>query len=414
MYIWLLNHHAREEGRHPSLSKYLAELGSTVTLFSSSFLHNSFKETKKYRGNQYYIEENKENYRRVYVKTPSYHGNGIKRLVNQLSFAYRSYKVGKLKIKTESTPEVIIGSSVHLFTGVSAYFLAKKSNAKFVFEIRDIWPQTLVDLGAIKEKSLINKVFETIEKFLYKKADLIVSVLPDADKHIVKLGVSREKIEYIPNGIDVEVYNNSLKDKFVEKEAKEFFETNKGKFIVTFAGAHGVANGLNTVIEAAKKLEGLEKYNEQKTHILLIGDGPQKNKLMEQALKLNINNVSFLNKVKKNQIPHVLKKSDACLFHLASTPVFKYGISSNKLFDYMMSGKPMIFAVDTSYDFAKEANNGISIMPENPEEMAKSITILKEMSPKQRKEMGDSGINFVKENHDLKLLASRLINCLSE
>src|SRR5699024_8887774 len=118
-----------------------------------------------------------------------------------------------------------------------------------------------------------------------------------------------------------------------------------------------------------------------KTHILLIGDGPQKNKLMEQALKLNINNVSFLNKVKKNQIPHVLKKSDACLFHLASTPVFKYGISSNKLFDYMMSGKPMIFAVDTSYDFAKEANNGISIMPENPEEMAKSITILKEMSP---------------------------------
>ncbi len=304
MYIWILNHHAREYGRHPSLAKYLAENGENVTLFSSSFLHNTFKETKNYRDGEYYQEEEKDNYKRVYIKTPPYSGNGIKRLLNQLSFSKNAYKVGKKKLQIESTPEVVIGSSVHLFTGISAYFLARKANAKFVFEIRDIWPQTLVDLGALKKDSIVTKVFEKIEKFLYKKADLIVSVLPDGEKHIKKYGITSEKVLYLPNGIDVNNHQNALTKELKSIEIKQFFKDKKESFIISYTGAHGVANGLDTPLEAAALLQLVK--TDKKIEFLFVGDGPEKEKLKQIAKEKNLNNVTFIDRVEKDQVAHIL------------------------------------------------------------------------------------------------------------
>src|SRR5690625_3998025 len=128
---------------------------------------------------------------------------------------------------------------------------------------------------------------------------------------------------------------------------------------------------------------------------------------------MNLDNVTFLNRVEKNQVNHILKHSDVCLFHLNKTPVFKYGISSNKLFDYMISGKPMVFAVETSFDFAKESGNGISIEPENPAKMKNAILDLKRKSKNKLEKIGDNGIQFVQENHDLKKLALKLKEYMS-
>lgn len=414
MNIWILNHHAREEGRHPSIAKYLSEEGVDVTLYSSSFLHNTFEETKSFNKNTTFLIENKEQYKRVYIKTPAYKGNGIKRLINQVSFAYRAFKAGKYIGKADKKPDVIIGSSVHLFTGLAAYFLSKKLKASFVFEIRDLWPQTLIDLGALKEKSPITKVFKMIEKFLYKKADMIISVLPNAHDYITKLNIPAEKIKYIPNGIDLNYYNESISKGFIAEEAIGFFNENEEKFIVTFAGSHGIANGLDTVVKAARELLETEKDDEYKTQILLIGDGPEKVNLRKMAKEYKLDNLTFLNKIDRSQVPHVLKKSNLCLFHLNDTPVFNYGLSSNKLFDYMISGKPMLFAVETSYNFAKEAGNGIGIGSENPKAMAEAIYELKNKSKSDLDLMGESGINFVKENHDLRVLASHLLLSLSK
>lgn len=340
MKIWILNHHAAgNEGRHPSFAKYLSLLGADVTLFTSSFMHNSYKESQKYNGKQYYKEIEVNNYKKVFFKTPPYFNNGAERLINQLCFLYRTYKYGKQKLKVESTPNVIIGSSVHLFTAVSAYLLSRKSTSKFVFEIRDIWPQTLIDLGALKENSIVAKVLKKIEVFLYNKADLIVSVLPNADEHIKKYGIDENKIVYIPNGIDLKKYEESLNSVFSADEAKSFFEKHKNEFIVTFTGAHGIANGLNTVVNAARELEELEKNETYKSHILLVGDGPEKKSLLSQSNKYNLSNITFLNRVKRDQVAHILQMSNCSLFHLRYTPVFQYGLSSNKLFDYMISGK---------------------------------------------------------------------------
>src|SRR5699024_2375971 len=125
-----------------------------------------------------------------------------------------------------------------------------------------------------------------------------------------------------------------------------------------------------------------------KTHILLVGDGPKKRDLISLAKKYNLNNITFLNKVERNQVTHILQKSNCCLFHLKDTPVFQYGLSSNKLFDYMISGKPMIFAVNTSFDFAEAARNGVSIPSDNPAEMANEILLLKNMSESDREKLG--------------------------
>lgn len=407
MNIWILNHHAGDSGRHPTLAKELAEKEHNVQLFSSSFLHNTFEESINYKNNEFYQEKETNNYRRIFIKTPKYYSNGFRRLINQLSFSYRAYQVGRKKLKEESTPEVIIGSSVHLFTGLTAFFLAKKANAKFVFEVRDIWPQTLVDLGALKENSIVTKVFKYIESFLYKKADLIISLLPNADEHIVKYGVSRDKISYVPNGLDVKAFNESIKNEQLNKQLKDYFNENKENLILTYTGAHGVANGLDTIINTANLLK---KHKSIK--FLLVGDGPEKNALIKLSRQYKLDNVTFISRVEKNQVAKILENSDVCLFHLKDTPVFKYGLSSNKLFDYMYSGRPMIFAVNTSYNFAEESQSGIQISPESPKEMANTILELSEMPMSKLTEMGKSGKEFVLENHDYRILAERLIKCL--
>ncbi|MBS4192613.1 glycosyltransferase family 4 protein [Bacillus sp. FJAT-49705] len=412
MRIWILNHHAVKLGRHPGFAKYLTKLGAQVSLFSASFLHNQFVETKDYGPNEFFIKENESGYDRVHIKTPKYYTNGKARLWNQIVFAYRAYKSGIAISKKEGAPDVILGSSVHLFTGLAAYFLSKKLKAKFVFEIRDLWPQTLIDLGALKEKSPVTKVFQSIEKFLYKKADKIISVLPNADEYITRLGIKKEKILYIPNGIDLDWHRESMSHDFTAEEAKQFFEKYQDHFIITFAGSHGTANGLDTVVKAAPLLAAAEEKHKVKTQILLLGEGPEKNNLINMFKQTGCSNITFLNKVDRTQVPHILNQSDLCLFHLKYTPVFKYGISSNKLFDYMLSKKPMIFAVDTSYDFAKEAECGVSIQPDMPEKLVESILYLKNSDQEKRVQMGLNGEKFVEENHSLEKLAEKMYKAI--
>lgn len=407
MNIWILNHHARDTGRHPSLAEYLTRLGENVTLFSSSFEHNNFVETKEYDKN-FFIEENVKEYKRIYIKTPKYKGNGVKRLLNQLVFSVNTYKAGRRVLKDGNKPDVIMGSSVHLFTGLSAYFLARKTNTKFVFEIRDLWPKTLVDLGALKEKSLLTRLFYLLEKFLYKKADLIISVLPDADKYIENLGIDYQKIVHIPNGIDLEYMDESLENDDIRRKVKDLMKGYSNEFVVSFTGAHGKANGLETIIETARILQDVELEEQIKTRFLLVGEGPEKEKLINKVKRHSLSNVTFINRMPKSYIPHILNQSNVCLFHLVDTPVFNYGISSNKIFDYMYSGKPVIFAVKSSNDFAKLAECGITVQPENPTDFADAIKKMKNLDEVKLLEYGFNGKEYVRVNHSFNELAAKL------
>lgn len=401
MNIWLINHHASKKGRHVNLALELYKLGHNVTIFSASFKHNLYKEMKEYPPGVNWLIEDEQDFVRIWIKTPPYYGNGIKRFINQMVFTLRSVKTG-LKL---DKPDVIIGSSVHLLAGVAGYYLARKMNLPFVFEVRDLWPQTLIDLGALKEKSPVTFFFKKIEEFLYKKADKIISVLPLGVNYITALGVDKEKIIHIPNGANLRWFDKCKENDIDNEELGNVFLENQAKTIFTYTGSFGIANGLQTVVEAAKIIQ---KKNIENVHFLLVGAGPEKDKLIKKAEKWKLENITFGERVKKDLIPWILVQSDCCIFHLKDTPVFKYGISSNKIFDYLASGNPMISAVNTPNDFSEIADCGFSIPPENPEMLAEAVINISNMAEEKKREWGTNGRKYVEANHDYSILARKL------
>jgi len=401
MKIWVINHHAAGPGRHSNICRLLALKGHDVVLFASSFQHNQYKDSKKYDKGESIRIEIEDGYKRVWVKTPPYQGNGIRRIINQLSFTWSTILSGRRM----NRPDIVIGSSVHLFAAWAGYRLAKKHKVPFIFEVRDLWPQTLVDIGALKDKSVVTVLFRKLENFLYNKADKIISVLPSAVDYISALGIPKDKVIYIPNGINIEWFDNCVQSGEKHQDLEEFFALNEDKHIFTYTGAHGIANGLQTVIDAAYMLQ---QQGEESIKILLVGEGPQKELLYRQCRVLGLNNIVFYPAVPKDFVPFILVNSTVTLATVKRSPVHMYGLSMNKLFDYMASQKPMIFAASTSFDFAREAKCGISIEPDNPAQLAEAIVKLKNTDREKREKMGRNGRVFVEKHHEFTVLVDRL------
>jgi len=403
--IWIFNHYAITPDfpggtRHFDFGKELVKRGYKVTIFASSFHYSLLKETKAYKQNDYIIEDY-NGIRFVWIKTFPYSGNDWRRVINMLSYSIRAYKVAK-KLNIEK-PDIIIGSSVHLFAVFTTYLLSKKYKTPFIMEVRDLWPQTLIDMGVPKWHPFVI-ILGILEKFLYKKADKIITLLPKANEYIEKLGIPPEKIVWIPNGVDLERFQ--LKDK--ETFRDEAHTSNE--FVVTYTGAIGQTNNLDIAIEAAKILQS--DYLD--IRFLFIGDGPEKGRLLEVVKEERLNNVEFKPPVAKNKIVENFFKSDALFFHLQDSPVFKYGISSNKLFDYLASGKPIIFSSNSINNPVEEARAGITVPPDNPQALAEAIIELYKMSPEERRKMGLNGRKYVEKYHSIPVLVDKLEEIFKE
>jgi len=402
MNIWIFNHYALTPDlpggtRHFDFAKELTNRGHKVIIFASSFHYSLLKETKKYDKNKFILEIY-DNVNFIWIKTFPYKKNDWKRVLNMLSYSYRSYKVAKNYEKISiDKPDIIIGSSVHLFAVYTAYKLSKFFKVPFVMEVRDLWPQTLIDMGISKWHPFII-LLGILEKFLYKQAKRIITLLPKAKDYITSLGVSEDKIVWIPNGVYINRFsNNRLKNK------------NTKKFIVTYAGAIGKANNLDVLIEAAKILKDVRDIE-----FIIVGDGPERKKLEKKVFELGLNNVQFKGSVSKNEVLFYLCNSDILYFNLKKSPVFKYGISSNKLFDYLASGKPVIFAASAGNNPVADARAGITIPPENPEALAEAILKLYRMPKEERQEMGERGRKYVEKYYSIPKLVDKLEKVLYE
>jgi len=402
MNIWVFNHYALTPDlpggtRHFDFARELTNRGHKVTIFASSFHYSLLKETKKYDKNKFILEIY-DNVNFIWIKTFPYKKNDWKRVLNMLSYSYRSYKVAKNYKKIDiDKPDVIIGSSVHLFAVYIAYKLSKFFKVPFVMEVRDLWPQTLIDMGISKWHPFII-LLGILEKFLYKQAKRIITLLPKAKDYITSLGVSEDKIVWIPNGVYINRFsNNRLKNK------------NTKKFIVTYAGAIGKANNLDVLIKAAKILKDVSDIE-----FIIVGDGPERKKLEKKVFELGLNNVQFKGSVSKNEVLFYLCNSDILYFNLKKSPVFKYGISSNKLFDYLASGKPVIFAASAGNNPVADARAGITIPPENPEALAEAILKLYRMPKEERQEMGERGRKYVEKYYSIPKLVDKLEKVLYE
>jgi len=401
--LWILNHYAVSPDlpggtRHFDLSRELVKRGHEVTIFASGFDHKIRKYTKVDR-NKLFRTEVYDGVRFVWINTFPYYKNDWRRVVNMLSYSWRVLSCTKGLEK----PDAIIGSCVHPFAALSGWWLSRKYKAKFFFEERDLWPQTLVDVGALRENSSIAKVLYALESFLYRRAEKVIFPMLGGVEYAIGRGVSRDKVVWLPQGVDLERFNNP-KPLRADSDIAICFHEYKDKFKVIYTGAHGPANDLESLVSCASMLR--DSYPD--IHFFLIGDGPEKAHLIEEAKQMALNNISFLDAVSKNEIPGVLANADLLVHTLKRMEVLRFGISANKMFDYMASAKPIITAIGASNNPIVEAKCGVDVEPEDPEALAKAIIQIYEMPEEKRRELGLNGRRYVEKYHDIRMLADQL------
>jgi len=403
MNIWIVNHYAMTPQlpgitRHFDFAKELVGRGHEVTVFASSFHHSKQEETKKYPNNQKFLKEEIEGVHYVWFKTPGYSDNGIRRVINMYVFASLFYKNAPALFQ-KSKPDIIVGSSLHLFGTLAAFRFSKKQKTPFVLEIRDLWPQTLIDMGMSKWHPFV-LLQGLIERYLYQNSKSIITLLPKSHFYIEQFGVASETITYIPNGVDLERFNRV--------KAKDSVEREETEFRVVYTGSIGNANNIETLIESAQHLK---KYN--KIKFIIAGDGPLRKSLEKRLVEYHLDNVAFLGSVPKNDVIHILKSADCLIFPLKDTPVFRFGISSNKLFDYMAAKKPIIFASNAVNNPVREAEGGLTILPEDSQALADAILEIFNMERAERDKMGQNSYDYAEKNHAIPILVDKFEETLN-
>ncbi len=377
MNIWLFNHYAVPPSLYPlarpyHFAKYLQKKGHKVTIFAASSVHLSDENliTDKRPVSARKID----GIRYVFLKARNYEGNGIRRILNFFDYTFRLFtQTGRF-----NRPDVIMATSVHPLTCVAGILLAKKYRCRCVVEIADLWPLTLVEYGAIKERQLITKLLYGLEHWIYQKADAVLFTMYGGKQYIVDQGwdgdVSLDKIFYINNGVDLSAYRRQEQEEQYPDADLDRTDT----FKVLYTGSMGKANAMYDILDAADRLKDREDIQ-----FLLFGGGYLEEELKEYCRKKQITNVVFKGKVDKKYIPNILSKGDLNIMTGISDRVTDYGLSMNKMFDYMASGKPTVSNIRTNFDILEENRCGVSIKAGSPQEMADAVYGFYEMDREQ-------------------------------
>lgn len=387
--------------RWNEMSRMWALEGHEVTVLAGMVHYTTGTKSKKYKG-QYvakdYSSESNVRIIRSHV-SESYNANFLGRLWAYFSFVFSSLYAGLFHAREKY--DVIIVTSPPLFVGITAYCLSRIKRIPFVFEVRDLWPESAIDTGIVKSR-LIIKLAYWLESFIYRKACLINVLTPAFRDTLLKKGVPSEKIILIPNAGDFQLVRSVIKD-FDSKTFREQHGINENTFVVTYVGAHGVANHLDQILETAFIL--------QKENVVfwLIGDGMEKNRLKQKAKKMNLLNLVFFDPVPKNEVFKYILASDMGTSVLKKADAFKT-VYSNKTFDYMSCKKPILMVIDgVSRKLVEDAQAGVYVEPENPADFAEKIRFYIE-NPGQVLLQGNNGYNYAINNFDRTVLSRKYIN----
>lgn len=401
-HIWILNHYAQEPGgsggtRHYSLARHLLDHNWSSTVIAASVELNTGQQRLAI-GEKKRISDF-DGVPFLWVRTPQYEGNGIGRIMNMLVYSFRVLLPAITK--NLHRPDLIVGSSVHPFAAWSGAMLARRFKVPFVFEVRDLWPQTLIDLGRLTPTGTTTRLLQWLEKWLYRRADRIVVLLPNASDYIVPLGINADKIVWIPNGVELNGYPDSP------------LPTESKIFTLMYFGAHGQANGLDCILKAMAFLKKMPDMDH--VRLRLIGDGPLKIELQQLAATLGLDNVQFEAPVPKRQIPSLAAEADAFVIAVMDLPkLYRFGISMNKLFDYFAAARPILIASGAVNNPVNEASAGITVPPEDAVALANAIASLVKLPVKQRAAMGSAGRDYVRLNHGFDVLTEKLVATLDE
>jgi glycosyltransferase involved in cell wall biosynthesis len=359
------------------LAHEMVKLGHDVTIFSGSFSHNYFKVPET---SGRFTEENIDGIKYIWVKLPVYpQSKSIGRILAMFLFPLKL-----LLFNSSERPDAIIVSSPPPIPVLVGWLWSKMKNTKLFFEVRDIWPLSIQMLGGYGPSNPFIALLRWIEKFAYTKATFVSSVLPKAFLHFESRGMPKGRFLYAPNGV--------IEEPKVEGTSETFKRLiklkNDGKFVVGYAGTIGIANKLEMFIEAAEILKGNKDIQ-----FVIVGEGAHKKRLEGNA------NVIFLPAVSKQEIPAILQSFDIGYIGLMKEDLFKFGISPNKIFDYMFAKIPVVMAVDAGNDLVKEANCGESVPSCLPVDIAAAVERIYSLKPSERKELGENGFKFVNTFH---------------
>nr|HIL76348.1 glycosyltransferase WbuB [Rhodospirillales bacterium] len=400
--IWIINQYASTPnsgmgGRHYYLAKELAKQGHKVYLVAASYTH--LLRNPPVIDDAYKVEP-VAGFSFIWLKAPTYQGAHDKKRV--LNWFYFSWKLLKLPKIISDKPDVILYSSPSLVPYIAAKYLAEKLKCKLVFEVRDIWPLTLIELGGYSPKHPFIRLMQWVEDKAYCDSDAVLSNLPNAVEHMVQRGMERKKFTWIPNGFDM--------DEVAQTEPltkNSLAELPKGKFIVGYTGTIGVANALESFIDAAS----LAKSDDTLAWVL-VGAGKEKPNLQIKCKNLGLSNVYFVNSIPKTQIQTMLSQFDVCFIGWKSEPIYRFGTAPNKVPEYLYAGKPIVHAFSGYGDPVNIANAGISVSAESSHAIVSAVLELKGMTPVQRDQLGKNGREFVMKNHDYSKLAVKLFKVM--
>jgi colanic acid biosynthesis glycosyl transferase WcaI len=299
--------------------------------------------------------------------------------------------------------DVVIATSPQLLQGIVGLVLKYLKRTPFVFEVRDLWPESLQAVGAFSSNSTLVKCLRALANMLYRQSDKIVVVTPRFRSHLIELSaVPGEKIHVIVNGVDAE---------FLAKG--EDFDARKaygleGYFVVSFVGTIGNAHGLDTLVNTARLMS-----NYAKVKFLVVGDGAEREKLVQDIANLGLTNIQIQGPQPRAKIPAILRASDVCLVMLKRSPVFETVIPT-KMLEFMAAARPVILAVEgQAAEIVREARSGICIPPENPEALMKAIEYMLEHSV-EASCFGDQGREYVNRKFSRKQTAQLYLDILQE
>jgi glycosyltransferase involved in cell wall biosynthesis len=382
--------------RHHELARHLVQRGHRVTIIASPV---SYLTGKTRSGRSRWVERQSDGPNITILRTytyPALHRSFVHRIFSFLSFMVSSFLLG-LGVRSV---DLVWGTSPPIFQGVTAWLLSRLKRIPFLFEVRDLWPAFAVAVGVLRQPLLI-RLSEWLERFLYKRAKVVVVNSPGYIDHVRQRGAKR--VELVPNGAESAMFNPQ-DDGLAFRQQHDL----EGKFIAMYAGAHGLSNDLGVVLQAAQQL--LDQPN---IVIVLLGDGKEKPRLVEKAQELGLTNLRFLPPVSKTEMPAALAAADACIAILKPIELYKTTYP-NKVFDYLAAGRPVVLAIDgVIRQVIEEAGAGIPVPPGDAAAMAAALLNLAQ-HPATGQQMGQCARRYVETHFDRAKLADRLADLMVE
>lgn len=385
------------QARLSELASFLSRNGHDVTIVTSMPNYPTGKIFADYKG-IYFLKEYIKGVRiiRAYIY-PTKNINLIPRLFNYFSFVLTSFIAGLFSL---SKQDIIMTESPPLFLGISGYLLSKAKNAKWIFNVSDLWPQSAIDLGVINERGFAFHISKKLEEIFYKKSFVVTGqsrdIISNINKNFSKINTYR-----FSNGVDVKKFHPNKKNTILKKWS------NNKKYTVVYAGLHGIAQGLDQIINAALYL----KKTTPNLQIILIGDGSEKKKLIDLSVDLKLENITFVDPLPSEAMPSIWASADVGIVTLKK---YIAGAVPSKLYEVMSSSTPLLMVgKGEACTIVNKSKCGINIDPGDIESIAKGVKHIIDF-PENSKILGENGRLFVKNNYDRENILKQFLKFINK